>query len=79
MLWKTPWVKGDDQIHHCKIENRRMSPEAFHKPMDPLKFFEIIYLNGKIVFSSIIYYASFLDFHILFNYTMNVEISKNYN
>ena len=46
MLWKTPWVKGDDQIHHCKIENRRMSPEAFHKPMDPLKFFEIIYLNA---------------------------------
>ena len=69
MLWKTPWVKGDDQIHHCKIENRRMSPEAFHKPMDPLKFFEIIYLNalpeGKSFF--------------LFNYTMNVEISKNYN
>ena len=45
MLWKTLWVKGDDQIHHCRIENRRMSPEVFHKPMDPLKFFEIIYLN----------------------------------
>ena len=57
MLWKTPWVKGDDQIHHCKIENRRMSPEAFHKPMDLLKFFEIIYLNalpeGKSFFLSL--------------------------
>ena len=75
-------MKGDDQIHHYKIENRRMLPEVFHKPMDHLKFFEIISecsSRGKIVFSSIIYYTSFLDFHILFDYTMNVEISKNYN
>ena len=71
-------MKGDDQIHHYKIENRRMLPEVFHKPMDHLKFFEIIYLNALPEEKSF-YYTSFLDFHILFDYTMNVEISKNYN